>query len=415
MVDIKERITELVLEEERWREHECINLIASENVMSPLARKVYNSSFMYRYAEGLPYKRYYQGTKYIDEIEEICIGLANKLFKSRQCDLRPISGALANLAVFSALGEPGDLMMAPSVPAGVHISHEKFGCAGIRGLQISHYPYDMENLCIDVDASVKKIREKKPKIMTFGASVIPFPHPVKELADVGKEVGAKIVYDGAHVLGLIAGGEFQDPLHEGADILTASTHKTFPGPQGGIILANTDERTWKEIQNSVFPGLVSNHHLHRLPATVITLLEMEEFGKEYARQIIKNAKALGKKLDEFGFGVLGKGKGYTESHQLVVDTRAQGGGKLVAELLEQANIIVNKNLLPWDEVSKPADPSGIRVGVQEMTRFGMKEKDMGYLGELIKNVCIDKKDPKKVKREVMEFRKQFTRVKYCLK
>jgi glycine hydroxymethyltransferase len=250
--------------------------------------------------------------------------------------------------------------------------------------------------------------------MTFGASVFPFPHPVKELAEVGKEVGAKVVYDGAHVLGLIAGGKFQDPLREGADVITASTHKTFPGPQGGIILASTDEETWKHIQNKIFPGLVSNHHLHRLPAMVITLLEMEKFGPEYASQIIKNAKALGKALDGNGFTVLGGDKGYTESHQLVADVRNQNGGKWVAEALEKANIILNKNLMPWDDVNNPGNPSGIRIGTQEMTRFGMKEKDMETLAELMKKVCIDKEDPEKVKNDVIDFRKNFTEVKYCL-
>jgi glycine hydroxymethyltransferase len=145
LVDLKKRVIELTKNEDIWREHECVNLIASENTMSPLARKLYNSSFMHRYAEGLPRKRYYQGTKYIDEIEEELINLANKLFKSKQCDPRPISGGNANMAAFSALGEIGDILMAPSVPAGVHISHESFGCAGIRGLKVTHYPYDMEN------------------------------------------------------------------------------------------------------------------------------------------------------------------------------------------------------------------------------------------------------------------------------
>ena len=258
-------------------------------------------------------------------------------------------------------------------------------------------------------------KQGKAKDNDFWRLSFYLPHPVKELAEFGKDAGAKIVYDGAHVLGLIAGKTFQDPLREGADVITASTHKTFPGPQGGIILSNMEKEDWKKVQNAVFPGLVSNHHLHRLPALAITLMEMLSFGKDYAGQIVKNAKMLAKKLDSGGFKVLWKERGYTQSHQIVADTRSQGGGKWVAEALEKANIIINKNLLPWDDVNNPADPSGVRIGVQEMTRFGMKENEMNKIGDFISRVCMKKEDPAQVGKEVSEFRKGFTEVKYALK
>jgi glycine hydroxymethyltransferase len=251
--------------------------------------------------------------------------------------------------------------------------------------------------------------------MTLGASLFTFPHPVAEVSKLAKDIGAKLMYDGAHVLGLIAAKRFQDPLREGADVITASTHKTFPGPQGGIVLANTDEETFGKIQRKIFPALVSNHHLHRLPAMYIALLEMQKFGRDYADQIIKNAQYLGRALDEKGFDVLWREKGFTQSHQLAVNVTKQGGGKFVAHELEKANIIINKNLLPMDDTKKSMNPSGIRLGVQEMTRFGMKEPEMQQIAEFFERTLIKKESPDKIKEEATALRKKFLDVQYCFK
>ncbi|MFH1285757.1 MAG: serine hydroxymethyltransferase [Candidatus Micrarchaeota archaeon] len=412
MEESVEGIERIVEAQRKWRENECINLIASENVMSKRAHAGYSSSLMHRYAEGLPRERYYQGTVHADELEELCIKLAKKVFGCAQVDARLISGATANMAVFSALGKQGDLLISPGTPAGAHISHEEFGCAGIAGLKVEHFVFDEKKYDVDIDATKKKILEKKPKIVTLGGSVIPFPFPVRELSEAAREVNARVMYDGAHVLGLIAGKRFQDPLREGAEVITASTHKTFPGPQGGIVLANMDEKTFSKIQFRVFPGLVSNHHLHRLPALAITLLEMKQFGEEYARQTIKNAKTLARALKNKGMNVLGEEKDFTESHQVVADVVSLGGGKKVAEALESANIIMNKNLLAWDSVNNAQNPSGIRLGVQEMTRFGMKEKEMEIIADFIMRAA-EKGEVEKVKKEVVEFRKNFLDVRYC--
>jgi len=226
------------------------------------------------------------------------------------------------------------------------------------------------------------------------------------------KVGAKIVYDAAHVFGLIAAGYFQNPLSEGADIITSSTHKTFPGPQGGIILGNIDNNLAKKIQKGVFPKFSSNHHLHRVPALHVALMEMKKYGKNYASQIIKNSKALAKELNRFGFDVLGERKGFTESHQVVVDVEKHGRGERVALLLEKANIILNKNIIVRDKMNAK-NPSGIRMGVQEMTRFGMKETEMKRIAEFIKRVVLNKENPETIKKEVIKFRKKFQKVRYC--
>jgi glycine hydroxymethyltransferase len=397
---------------ENWRKN-CLNLIASENVMSPLAKKLYSTDLMHRYAEGLPHKRYYQGLKYFDEIESLTTDAFKKHFKCNFVDLRPISGTIANFAVFSALAKKGDKIITLGIQGGSHISHEDAGAAGILGLRIYHFDFDKE-MNIDLEKAKLKILKLKPKFIVLGGSLITFPYPIKELKSTCQKVGTKIVYDAAHVFGLIFAGFFQNPLKEGADIVTASTHKTFPGPQGGIILGNIDEGLQKKIRKRIFPGILSNHHLHRIPALYITLKEMQKFGANYARQTIKNAKTLAQELYDFGFKVLGREKGFTQSHQISVNVKNFGGGAFVAQTLEKANIIINKNILPWDELD-PKNPSGIRIGVQEMTRFGMKEREMKEIANFIKKVILDKIEPKKVKKEVVNFRKRFQKIKYCFK
>ncbi|HDN75769.1 MAG TPA: serine hydroxymethyltransferase, partial [Acidilobales archaeon] len=366
---------------------------------------------MHRYAEGKPRKRYYQGNIYTDEVELYAMELMSELLKVRYVELRPISGTIANAIVFRNLANPGDKALIAPVQAGAHVSHTKFGTLGALGIEHIELPFNQEEWNIDIDKAVKMIREVKPKFVTLGASVYLFPHPTKEISEAAHEVGAKVVHDVAHVLGLIIGGVWPNPIHEGADVATSSTHKTFPGPQGGLVYTN-DEKLYKAISKTIFPWFVSNHHLHRLPALAVTAVEMKYFGEEYARQIVRNAKAFAEALAEEGFKVLAENLGYTKSHTIVVDVRNLGGGAKVAKKLEEANIIVNKNLLPWDPPEAVKDPSGIRLGTQEMTRFGMKESDFKEVARFMREVLIDGKDPKSIKEKVIEFRKQFIEVKY---
>ncbi|ESQ25394.1 MAG: Glycine/serine hydroxymethyltransferase [uncultured Acidilobus sp. OSP8] len=405
------KVFELTNAHNMWRLRESINLIASENVMSPAAMAVYVSDPMHRYAEGKPFKRHYQGVKYIDELEVLADELMGRLFETDMVDLRPVSGTIANAATFRVLAQPGDKAVIAPVQAGAHVSHTKFGTLGALGIQQVDLPYDDERMNVDVDRAVKVIEEVKPKFAVLGGSVYLFPHPVKEIAEAVHSVGGKLVYDAAHVLGLIAGGAWENPLKHGADVMTASTHKTFPGPQGGVILASNRE-VFKEIGKTIFPWFVSNHHLHRLPATAVTALEMLEFGRQYADQVIRNAKRLAEALAERGFTVLAEHMGYTMSHQVLLDVTKQGGGAKAALLLEEANIIVNKNLLPKDPPEAVKDPSGLRIGVQEMTRFGMKEDEMDVIADFMERVLIKGEEPSKVRGEVKSFRSNFTKVHY---
>ena len=386
-----------------------INLIASENVTSVEVTEALATDFAHRYAEGQAFERFYEGCQYVDLVEDKTKKLSCKVYDCDYANVQPVSGVTANLAAFFGFAKPGEKVMALEVPSGGHISHADVSAAGIRGLKTVFHPLDKNVMNIDIDAMNKKILEEKPKIVLFGGSLFLFPHPIKEAREAADEVGATIMYDGAHVLGLIAGGQFQQPLKEGADVMMGSTHKTFPGPQGGIILS--DKKNEKLIDNAVFPGVVSNHHLHHLAGLGIATAEMLEFGEAYAKQTIKNAKALAGALAEQGFNVLCEDLGYTESHQVAMDVRDVKRATILAKELEQNNIILNKNLIPGDNVNDSDDPSGIRIGTQEITRRGMKEKEMEEVAEFIWKVAEgDKVD---IKDEVTEFMSQYRTIHYA--
>jgi len=410
------RIKGIVKSQNFWRS-ECLNLIASENVLSPLAKKFLISDFVGRYNEhGIKdseFEEHYQGVKLSSEIEKVCIQIFSRRFKTPYVDVRPISGAIANLAVYCAILKSGDVFFSPGLTFGGHVSSTEYGIAGLCGLKSIPMPFDEKRMRLNVKETLNLIKKINPKLIMFGRSMFLFPEPIKEIR---KDTKSIIVYDASHVFGLIYGGKFQDPFKEGVDIITASTHKTFPGPQGGIILGNPklDKKIWKKIQRTIFPGIVSNHHIFRLPSLAITALEMDRFGKKYAEKIIENAKTLAKELFKLGFEVLGKENGFTQSHQIIIDVKKLGGGKIVAENLERANIIINKMALPNDRAGDATkNPSGIRVGVQEMTRFGMGEKEMLKIASFFKKILIEQKDPLEIKKEVINFRKKYQKVKFC--
>ncbi|HID42994.1 MAG TPA: serine hydroxymethyltransferase [Archaeoglobaceae archaeon] len=390
---------------------DSIPLIASENLTSLAVRRCYVSDLGHRYAEGKVGKRFYQGCQFIDRIEEAAVNITKEIFEAEHVNVQPISGVIANIAAFFALTKPGDKIMSMSVPCGGHISHDRISAAGIRGLRVIHYPFDNEIMNIEVEETRKIALKENPKVFVLGSSLILFPQPVREISEIASEIDARVFYDASHVLGLIAGGQFQAPLKEGADVMAGSTHKTFFGPQRAIILSKAELA--KKVDNAVFPGVVSNHHLNTLAGYVIAALEMREFGREYALQVVKNAKRLAERMYELGFDVIGEKAGFTDSHQVAVDVTEFGGGDSVARKLERVNIILNKNLLPWDDISNSNNPSGIRMGVQEVTRIGMKEDEMERIAELIWDTANDKKSESKIKKEVIDLKKQFNTIRYA--
>jgi glycine hydroxymethyltransferase len=392
-------------------------MIASENVLSPLARQMLVSDFLDRYAEGHPGKRYYQGCTYIDEVERRCNELARKLFRANQVDVRCVSGTQANLAAFFALAQPGETIAAINTAQGGHISHAKMGGVGLRGFELVYYPFDEQEMTIDAPLAARLIRQERPKACLVGNSLFLFPIDVRTISEAAHEVGARVMYDAAHVLGLIAGGQFQDPLREGADVMTGSTHKTLPGPPGGIVATDlpdapeADAKFKKKLDSSVFPGTVSSHHLHHMAAKVVAFAEMLDFGQAYARDTVQNAQALAQALHELGLKVLAEKRGFTRSHQVAVDVRAHGGGKHGAQLLERCNIICNMNMIPGDQ--KAMDPSGLRLGVQELTRLGMGKGEMRDVASLLHRALVRGEPPEKVAASVAELRARFQDVHYA--
>lgn len=397
-------------------------LIASENVPSPAVREAMITDFGNRYAEGWPGERLYAGCAHIDEVEVICMNLAKDIFRAEFADVRPISGVVANLAIYSAFTEPGDVMIAPSIPAGGHISHgkkEKSGTAGlVHGLDVEFYPFNVQELAIDIDETKAKITRlqkegRPPRLAMLGGSLFLFPHPVRELSGFLKENGIHINYDAAHVAGLIAGGQFQDPLREGADTMTMSTHKTLFGPQGGIVLGSEEHA--EPIKKAVFPGLTSSHHLQLVAAKAVAFAEVLEFGREYAQQVVRNAKAFAEALNDLGFTVLGEKRGFTESHQVAINVLEFGDGGRIEEMLEQAGIIINRQLIPGDIKAgrNYLRPGGIRMGVSEITRLGMDKSEMKEVAALMRDVVIRGEDPATVRSKVGDLRKDYQKVMYC--
>ncbi|RLF55748.1 MAG: serine hydroxymethyltransferase [Thermoplasmata archaeon] len=397
---------------------ESLPMIASENVLSPLCREMLISDFHGRYAEGTPGNRYYEGCAFFDNVELKAIELAKKLFKCHYADVRPTAGTTANMAILKALIKPGETATVLDLANGAHISFGKWGAAAVRGINLVSYPFNDEEMNIDVDGAVKLIKKVKPTLALNGRSVFLFPSPIKEIAEAAHDVGAYLVYDAAHVLGLIAGNQFQDPLREGADVVCGSTHKTFPGPQGGMIISDhkgdtkEDKSFLNKLNFGVFPGITSSYHLHHVAAKAIAYAEHLEFGEAYAKQIIKNAQAFAQALNEKGFKVFGETLGFTKSHQILVDIGPEKG-KEAAKTLEKAGIVTNMNTIPGD--TNPFNPSGLRLGTPELTRIGMKESEMEEIATFYERVLLKKEKPEIIKKDIKEFRSEFQELHYCFK
>jgi glycine hydroxymethyltransferase len=376
--------------------------------MSPAAKRVLRSDLENRALPGEIGLRHHMGAKHVDEIEALTVELARKLFKADYIEYRPVTTSIANAIAIRCLTDVGDTILALERPR-AHDTWREIGYAGFRGLEVIDIPFDYENWNIDIDqlATLVGRMNQKPKLMIIGTSVFLFPHPLRKIREMAHEINATVMYDGAHVLGLIAGGKFQDPLSEGADLLIGTVSKTLSGPMGGLIIHNNGELDEKI--HSVFYGHLASTGHNRTAALAVTMAEMLEYGQAFAEQIIINAKALGRALDQEGFRVPFENKGYTESHTIILDVSRFGGGDNVAKRLENANIICSAYMLRRTDEPHHA----LRLGVTEMTRYGMKEPEMEKIAQWIRRVAIDKRDPKKISKEVIEFRSQFTKVGYC--
>ena len=388
-----EEILGIVKKHEHWRGSQCLNLIPSENVMSSAVRSLLSSELGNRYTSR---DNFYMGTRFTDEIEHYGEELARKLFRAERADLRPLSGHIADLIVLANFAKPGDTLMCLSPESGGYPGMWKEGLAGLLGLRTVALPFSKNDRNVRVEQAKEEIRRVKPKLVVFGASLITFPHPVKEIVEVARENNAFVGFDGSHVMGLIAGNQFQDPLREGAYALFGSTHKTFFGPQGGIILA--DKEHGALLQSRIYPAFVDNAHWNRIAALTLALAEMERFGEAYAKQVVRNSQTLAKALHDHGFPVECEHLGFTKSHQTILDFGSYEKGRAVAEKLERANIVAD---------------CVVRIGTCEVTRRGMREKEMLKIAELLKRVIIDNERHEKIRKDVAKLSEEFQETKYC--
>jgi glycine hydroxymethyltransferase len=386
-------ILSLVKKHEEWRGRQCLNLIPSENIMSPTVRSLLSSELGQRYTAR---DHFYMGTRFTDDIEQYGEELAKKVFRADTADLRPLSGHIADLIFIATHAKPNDTLMCISPDDGGYPGMWKDGLAGLFSLKAVAFTFSKYDFNIKVEEAKEAIRYVKPKIVILGASLILFPHPVKELAKNATENGATVGFDGSHVMGLIAGGQFQDPLREGACALFGSTHKSLFGPQGGIILA--DKEHGEIIKSKIYPTFVDNAHWNRIAALTLALAEMQKFGESYAKQIVHNSKVLAKALHDYGFPVVCEHSGFTQSHQVILDYGGNENGRKIAEKLQRANIIAD---------------CVVRIGTCEVTRRGMKEGEMLKVAELIKRTIVDEEKPENITKDVTKLCAEFQKAEYC--
>jgi glycine/serine hydroxymethyltransferase len=443
MTELEKKVEKLVKKTEKnnlWRQRECINLIPSESTPSLLVKMCSIADASGRYAEHRTMKGkevyFYQGIDFIRDVEEDIRKEMQAYFNCTNVELRPISGQMANDIVFKAMvkfinrGRGTKLsrrmraVINNDLKTGGHLSDQPMGALfnlieenPATGKEfVYHFPGQKDNpYKTDTSKLRALIEEAKPELIIFGKSMFIYKEPVKFVYDLTKNMNPRpiLMYDMAHTLGLY--GAFHDPLAEGADVITGSTHKTFFGPQRGIIVSNMDENSgleklWVEIKSRALPGSTSNHHLGTLLGLLVASYEMNYFKKKFQTQVMANARAFAKALNERGVTVEGDATdGFTETHQVLLRVRKYGLGEEIALRLEQNNIITNYQALPDDDSF--VGSSGIRMGVQEMTRFGMQETDFeelaGYMAE-----CIQKN--RKVAEQIKQFRQRFQTMQYCL-
>ncbi|MFR9019571.1 MAG: serine hydroxymethyltransferase [Fusobacterium sp.] len=380
------------IEAERKRQNEGIELIASENFVSKSVLEAAGSVMTNKYAEGYPDKRYYGGCECVDIVEKLAIERAKQIFDVKYVNVQPHSGSQANMGVYKALLNLGDVILGMRLDHGGHLTHGKNVNFSGKDYTVYSYSVRKEDEYIDYDEVEKIAMEVKPKLIVTGASAYPRIIDFKKFREIADKVGAYLMVDMAHIAGLVAAGEHPSPIPY-AHVVTTTTHKTLRGPRGGVIMTN-DEEIAKKIDKAIFPGIQGGPLMHIIAAKAVAFKQAlsPEF-KEYQHQIVKNAKALAEILEKGGLRLVSGG---TDNHMILVDLKSSKGltGQAVEKALDKAGITVNKNGIPYD-TEKPMVTSGIRIGTPAVTTRGMKEKEMEEIGnfilETIENINDDKK------------------------
>lgn len=389
----------------RIHEADAINLNPATNVMNPKAEAALASGLGSRPSLGYPGDKYEMGLEGVERIEVIAAELAAEVFGARYAEIRVPSGAIANLYAFMLAARPGDAIIAPPPAIGGHVTHHRAGCAGLYGLEIHAAPVDADGYTVDTGKLRELARQIRPKMITIGSSLNLLPHPIREIRAIADEVGALVLFDAAHLCGMIAGQAWQQPLEEGAHLMTMSTYKSLGGPPSGLIVTN-DAAVAEKLDRIAFPGMTANFDAAKSAALAITMLDWKEHGRAYAAAMAGTAKALAKELADRGLPVFSTAGGHTTSHQFAIEAAAFGGGQAAARRLRRANILACGIGLPIATVD--GDMNGLRIGTPEIVRWGMTEKDMPELASLIARGLRGNDAAEDVARDVSQFRRRFT-------
>jgi glycine hydroxymethyltransferase len=403
-------IDALIAENRQIHEVDCINLNPATNVMNPKAEAALGAGLGQRPSLGYPGDKYEMGLEAIEQIEVIAAELAAEVFGAKYAEIRIGSGALANLYVFMATAKPGDRIIAPPGAIGGHVTHHQAGCAGLYGVEIHEAPVDPANYTVDPVKLRTMALELRPKLITIGGSLNLSPHPIRAIRAIADEVGAVVLFDAAHMSGMIAGGAWQQPLAEGAHLMSMSTYKSLGGPAGGLIVSN-DSALMQRIDAIAYPGLTANFDAGKTAALAITLLDWKEHGRAYAARMAATAAALAAALTARGLPVFKTaGAGATASHQFAIEAAKFGGGQAAAKRLRAANILSCGIGLPMAAV--PGDTNGLRLGTPEIVRFGMGPDDMPELAGLIARALTGNDAIEAVAADTKRFRHRFTKLHF---
>ncbi|SLN52277.1 Serine hydroxymethyltransferase [Roseovarius litorisediminis] len=406
--EILSRLEGLAEKNREIHERECFNLNPATNVMNPRAEAFLASGMGSRPSLGYPGDKYEMGLEAIEEIEVIAAELSAEIFDAAYAEIRVPSGAIANLYGFMATCKPGDTIIAPPASVGGHVTHHMAGCAGLYGLRTVEAPVNADGYTVDVDALADLARKERPKLITVGASLNLFEHPVREVRDIADEVGAKVLFDAAHQCGIIAGRAWRNPLKEGAHLMTMSTYKSLGGPAGGLIV--TDDAEMAERLDAIaFPGMTANFDAAKSAALAVTMLDWRTHGQAYAAQMIAVSQALAKALADEGLPVFEGADGYTGSHQFAVKAAGFGGGQAASKKLRQAGFLACGIGLPIDPVE--GDMNGLRIGTPELVRWGMTVAAAPRMAGLISG-ALRSNDPSAMMPEVSAWRQEFDQLHF---
>lgn len=400
--DVARWIDDLVAENRQIHDRNCVNLNPATNTMNPRAEALLSSGLGVRPSLGYPGSKYEMGLEAIEQIEIVTAELAAKVFDARYVEIRVPSGAMANLYAFMALAQPGDAIIVPPATIAGHVTHQRPGCAGLYGLDIHEAPIDAERYTVDVAALGELAEQVHPKLISIGGSLNLEHHDVAGIGEVAGAVGAKVLFDAAHLSGVIAGKAWPNPLDEGAHVMTMSTYKSLAGPPSGLLVTN-DAEIAQRIDEIAFPGMTANFDVSKSAALAVTLLDWLEHGEAYAKEMVEVAQLLGVALENNGMAVHKAGAGHTRSHALAVNV-GERGGDATARHLRRANLLSSAIGLP------EGLDAGVRMGTNEIVRWGMGVDDVDELAGLIVRGLGE--DPESVAPEVIRFRQRFNSIQF---